>query len=141
MSANLCALAAAAVAAQTVLALPVPSRAETVNFTAQLASEGEAAANQPAPTGSAELSLDTATKTVRWTIEYAGLAQPPQAAGCGALDSPGGPAIWLNSNLASPITGSKTLSDDDIAALGGGRWVCVIGGDEAEIGGELKPAR
>ena len=121
--------------------MPLPSHADTINFTAQLASEGEAAPDQPAPKGSAALALDTATKTVRWTIEYSGLAQPPQAAGCGALDSPGGPAIWLNSNLASPITGSKTLSDDDIAALGGGRWVCVIGGDEAEIGGELKPVR
>jgi len=140
-------LATAMLGGLAILALSLAARADTVSFNARLASDTD---NSPQPMvrpgaarGSAALSLDTATKLVRWTIEYSGLARAPQGVSCGALEAPGGPAIRLTSNLASPITGSKALTEPEIAALTSGGWVCVIGGegDEAEIGGMLQPAR
>jgi hypothetical protein len=126
-----------------VLALPLAGRADTVRFTAQLAGDADNPATPAAVRGSASVSLDTATKIVRWTIEYSGLARPPREVGCGALEPPGAPAIRLTSNLTSPITGSKTLTDSEIAALTAGGWACVINGEgeEAEIGGVLQPQR
>ncbi len=136
-------LAAAAIGGIALIALPPAASADTARFTAQLTADAESAAKPGAPHGSASLSLDTATKTVSWTIEYAGLAGAVREVTCGALDSLAGPPLRLTSNLASPITGSKALSDPEIAGLAAGRWVCVIDGatDEAEIGGVLQPQR
>ena len=136
-------LAAAAIGGFAVIALPLAASADTERFTAQLTADADTAAKPGAPHGSASLSLDTATKTVSWTIEYAGLSGAVREVTCGALDSLAGPPLRLTSNLASPITGSKALSDPEIAGLAAGRWVCVIesANDEAEIGGVLQPAR
>src|SRR5712691_10446069 len=125
-------LAVALLGGLAVLALPLLGLADTVPFNAQLASDADNAT--VAALGSASLSLDTATKIVRWTIEYAGLSRPPREVGCGALEPPGAPSIRLTGNLASPITGSKTLTDAEIAALNAGGWACVISGagEEAE---------
>ena len=45
--------------------------------------------------------------------------------------------------LASPVRGSKTLSNDEVEALKAGNWACVIdsNGENGEIGGALQPAR
>lgn len=126
------------VAAAVFAAAAGPGRADSVKFLAQLNAEGAAAG---AAKGSAALSFDTASRTLQWRIEYSGLRQPPRALGCGALDAPTGPAIWVSRNLASPITGSQALTDAQIAALGAGRWVCVLNSEEADIGGAVKAAR
>jgi hypothetical protein len=117
------------------------ARADMLNFTAPLASDD--APQSSAAKGNARLSLDTVSKTVNWTIEYSGLSAPAKAVDCGALDATSGPSIQLSSNLASPITGSKTLTDAEIGSLRAGHWVCLIGSadDEAELGGQLQPAR
>ncbi len=120
-----------------------PAAAETLQFTAHLARDLDNPA-QPAPSrGSVMLSLDTASKTVHWTVDYSGLSGPPQRLGCGALDAPGGPAIRVTKDLASPIRGSQALSDAEIGALKAGHWVCLIetGDDTTDIGGALQPAR
>jgi hypothetical protein len=130
------------IVAACVVVLAGSAAAETRRFTAALASE-VATAPKPGGRGSAILSLDTEAKIVSWTVEYSGLATPPRALGCGALDTPSGPAILVTGNLASPITGSKTLSDGESAALGSGGWACVIDtdGEEDAIGGVLQSAR
>lgn len=131
-----------AVAAVCAHLLAGTAAAETLRFTAALASEVVASPNAGGR-GSATLSLDTASKAVTWTVEYSGLASAPRALGCGALDTPSGPAILVTSNLASPIKGSKTLADPEIAALKSGAWACVIdtSGEEDAIGGVLQAAR
>jgi hypothetical protein len=135
-------LATSALVAVALLAAAVPGRAETVLFAAQLGGDTNPSGKAAAARGDAALLLDMATKTASLTIKYSGLTKPPRRVACGALDSPAGPAIRLTGNLTSPITGSKALSEPEIAALGAGRWVCVIegDGDEAEIGGVLQPA-
>jgi CHRD domain len=136
-------LATAMLGALAAATLSLASRADTVRFTAQLASESDNAPTPNSGRGSVVVTLATATKTAQWTIEYSGLAGIAQDVSCGALDASSGPAVRLTSNLASPITGSKALSDPEIASLGSGRWVCVITSDrdEAELGGVLQPAR
>lgn len=134
-------LAAVILAGLAIAALPFVARADTVNFTAPLASEGDSAANAAAAKGAAAVSLDTASKTVHWRIEYSGLSQPPHGVGCGELSSPSGPVIWQTDNLASPVSGTKTVNDAQAAALAAGRWVCVVDSEEADLGGALQPAQ
>jgi len=89
----------------------------------------------------ATLRLDVVLDFLR--TERPALLDHFQAVGCGALDGSGGPAILLTVNLASPVRGSKRLTDDDIAELKAGNWACVIDsdGESGEISGALEPAR
>ena len=136
-------VAPAVIGAVAVFAGSAPGAAETIQFNAQLTNDITAPATAAARKGSANLSLDTASKVVTWNIEYSGLSGMPQGVGCGAPEAPGGPAVRPTGDLTSPIRGSKTLTDGEIAALRAGNWVCLIGtgDDEAEIGGVLQPTR
>lgn len=134
-------LGAAILVGAAAMALPAAARADTVNFTAQLASEADSATTAAAARGAAALSLDTATRTVRWRIEYSGLSRPPHGVGCGELAAPAGPAVWRTDHLVSPVSGEKTLTEQEAAALAAGHWVCVVDSEEADIGGALQPAR
>ena len=133
-------LPSAAALALLLTALPPAASADTVNFTAQLASEGDSQTTAAAARGTAALSLDTATRTIRWRIEYSGLLQPPHGIGCGDLTAATGPALWQTDRLASPVTGSKALTPEEVAALVAGRWVCVVDSEESDIGGAVKRA-
>ena len=115
--------------------------AETLRFGAALESE-IAAMPKATGRGSALLSVDTESKAVTWKVEHSGLATSPRALGCGVVDTPT-PSILVTNNLASPISGSKTLTDPEIAALKSGNWACVIdtNGEEDAIGGVLHAAR
>lgn len=135
-------LARAAVPVAVLLeALLGAARCDTLNFTAQLAAEADAQTTAANPKGVVALSLDSATRTVHWRIEYSGLPQPPRGVGCGELTAPTGPAIWQSDRLRSPISGEKTLTPQEAASLAAGRWVCVVDSEEADIGGTVKPAR
>ena len=125
-----------------VLALPLAGRAETIRFGAQLASD-VAPPHLAAVRGHAMLALDSATRNVTWTIEYSGMPQPPVSIGCGDLDARGPPSIQLTASLTSPVTGSKTLTEAEVAAITAGGWACVITTDSAgvDIGGILRPER
>src|SRR5258707_14953425 len=116
--------------------------ADTVKFIASLEPEKQGAAGK----GAANLSLDTASKTLTGTIEYSGLSAPPAMA---AFLSPpakqgGNPEtlpIPLPAKPASPINVSMKLGDPQIAGLKTGDWILLIGSKQApEIGGEVKPA-
>ncbi|HEX3864025.1 MAG TPA: CHRD domain-containing protein [Stellaceae bacterium] len=117
--------------------------ADTARFTGQLGPDDPVPGAQPSTAkGTATLSLDTGSKTVTWVIDYSGLSQAAAGVECGMLDSPNGPSINVTSNLASPVKGSKTLTDAEMSGLTAGHWVCLVGtsDDEAEIGGELRRA-
>jgi hypothetical protein len=125
------------------VAAGAPALADSVNFTARLAIDDPSAPQASEAKGSAALTLDTATRTLAWTVEYSGLSHPADALRCGSLEARTGPAIVAAGELKSPITGSKALSGADIAALSAGRWVCVVSaGDQTpELGGQVKPVR
>ena len=113
------------------------AQAEQINFKADLA---------PAPgvsssgKGAATASLDTNTKTLTWTVDYSGLSGPATAAHIHGPADPGanaGIVVPFSGNLASPIKGSATLTDAQIAQLGAGKWYINIH-TEANKPGEIR---
>ena len=87
----------------------------------------------------ATASLDTATKSLTWTVEYSGLSGPATAAHIHGPADPGanaGIVVPFTGNLASPIKGSATLTDAQIAQLEAGKWYVNIH-TEANKGGEI----
>ena len=115
--------------------------ADTVKLTAQLA---PVSTETKSGKGTASLALDTATKMVSWTVDYAGIKTP--AMGGFMLpgpkpDQPQPLMITLPANAASPIKGSMPLSDPQIAGIQSGAWWIMLGSkDGPEIGGEIKKA-
>ena len=113
------------------------AQAEQINFKADLA---------PAPgvsssgKGAATASLDTNTKTLTWAVDYSGLSGPATAAHIHGPADPGanaGIVVPFSGNLASPIKGSATLTDAQIAQLGAGKWYVNIH-TEANKPGEIR---
>lgn len=113
------------------------SRAEQMNFKADLsAGPGITSAGK----GTATASLDTATKTLTWTVDYSGLSGPATGAHLHGPADPGanaGIVVPFTGNLASPIKGSATLTDAQIAQLEAGKWYVNIH-TEANKGGEIR---
>lgn len=105
------------------LALARPALAETLTFTAALEGGNEVPPNQSAAKGDAEVTFDTDTKLLSWTVNYSGLSGPPIGAHIHGLADPGSNAgIMIPfTTLASPITGSKTLSPLEVEGLTTGR--------------------
>ncbi|HTZ36471.1 MAG TPA: CHRD domain-containing protein [Stellaceae bacterium] len=122
------------------------AQADTVKFTAALAPDPQAPTKSSGQ-GSANLSVDTATKTLTGTIEYSSLSAPPQVAAFLSPPPkqnapPGTVPIPLQAGAASPINISMKLTDAQIAGLKSGQWMLLIGTQQApEIGGEVKPAQ
>jgi hypothetical protein len=116
-----------------------PVLADMVEFTAKLTPVKLGDSGK----GSATLSLDTASKTLSWSIEYAGLPAAPALAGflAPAL-KPGEDAsmvpMTLSSNAISPITGSMQLTDVQITGIQNNNWILMLGTEKVpEIGGEV----
>jgi hypothetical protein len=90
--------------------------------------------------GTATASLDTNTKTLTWTVDYSGLSGPATAAHIHGPADPGanaGIVVPFSGNLASPIKGSATLTDAQIAQLEAGKWYVNIH-TEANKPGEVR---
>ena len=99
------------------------ARAEQINFKADLSGASEVPPVTSAGKGTATAALDTASKTLSWTVTYSGLTPTaghihgPAAAGTNA----GVLVPFSGTNLASPIKGSATLTDAQISDLEAGR--------------------
>jgi hypothetical protein len=96
--------------------------------------------------GTGTLLVDTATKTLTYSIEYSGLSAPPAMAAflsppADPKGNPGTVPIKLPPNPASPVNGTMPLTAAQIAGLKTGQWILLLGTAKApEIGGEVKPA-
>src|SRR5260370_135574 len=113
------------------------AHAEQITFKAALApGPGIASSGK----GMATASLDTTTKTLTWTVDYSGLSGPATAAHIHGPADPGanaGIVVPFTGNLASPIKGSATLTDAQIAQLEAGKWYVNIH-TEANKPGEIR---
>jgi CHRD domain len=113
------------------------AQAEQINFKADLVpGPGVASSGK----GAATASLDTNTKTLTWTVDYSGLSGPATAAHIHGPADPGanaGIVVPFTGNLASPIKGSATLTDAQIAQLEAGKWYVNIH-TEANKPGEIR---
>src|SRR5262249_56947475 len=90
--------------------------------------------------GASTASLDTASKTPTWDVDYSGLSGPVTAAHLPGPADPGANApvvVPFNGSLATPIKGSATLTDAQIQQLEAGKWYVNIH-TEANKPGEIR---
>ena len=90
-------------------------------------------------TGTGTFSLDTSSKVLTYNVTYSGLSGPATAAHIHAAAEPGGngPPVGPFANAASPITGTVTLTDAQIADLHAGKWYVNVH-TAANRGGEIR---
>jgi hypothetical protein len=90
-------------------------------------------------TGTATVTLDTATKMVTFNVTYAGLSGPAAAAHihCGAAAGANSGVAVPFPSAASPISGSAAMTDAQIADLEAGKCYVNVH-TAANKGGELR---
>lgn len=109
----------------SVLALSSPLLAETVKLAATLDGAQQSPVVKTEGKGKAQLSFDTSSRKLDWTVEYSGLSGPAVA---GHLHGPAdkgknaGVAVPFKGKLASPIKGSATLTEAQAKDLLAGKY-------------------
>jgi hypothetical protein len=117
--------------------------ADSVKFTADLGPDQQGKPGK----GTANFSVDPASKTLTGTITYSGLSAPPQMAAFLAPPekqggNPGTLPIPLPAKATSPIDVKMQMPPAAIDGLKGGEWILLLGTKQApEIGGDVKPAQ
>ena len=130
----------AAFAAAFLLAGLGGASAAQVKYSAKLDGASETPANDSKGTGALDAQFDTETKVLTWTVTYSGLTGPATAAHFHG-PAPAGKAapvmVPIKSDLASPIKGSATLTEDQEKALTAGEIYFNIH-TEAHKAGEIR---
>jgi hypothetical protein len=124
-----------------VAAWPMAHAAVTA-YKANLSGAAEVPPVTGAATGTAQVSVDTATKMATWRVDYSGLSGPATAAHihCGAAaGANAGVAVALGTGptAASPIQGSGAMTDAQLADLTAGKCYVNVHTD-ANKGGEVR---
>lgn len=107
---------------------------------ARLSGAEEVPANNSAGRGMAEMALNRQTNLLTWTVTYSGLTGPVTAAHFHGPAMAGQNAVVvvpLSGSLASPISGSATLTAAQVAELSAGKWYLNLH-TAAHPGGELR---
>lgn len=131
----------AGVAIATMLTSPV--LAEMVRFSATLDAAQEVPPVSSGGTGTADITFDTESKTLEWTLEYSGLSGDAAAAhfhGPAAAGENAGVAVPIP-DPASGAKGSATLTDEQAADLMAGRYyvnVHTAANPDGEIRGQVE---
>ena len=90
--------------------------------------------------GTAQLTYDTVTKKLDWTVTFKDLKGPSRVAHFHGPAEPGknaGVALLIANTPTSPVTGSATLTDAQAADLMAGRWYVNVHTME-HPGGEIR---
>jgi hypothetical protein len=113
--------------------------AETVALRADLKGSDEVPPNSSPAFGKAEATLNTETKVLTWTVTYKDLTGPAVGAHFHGPSEPGKNAgiVLPFKTVQSPIEGTATLSDTQVADLLAGKWYANIH-TAANPGGELR---
>lgn len=136
----------AGLAAVAVMAVSSPLLAETVNLAATLDGAQQSPAVQTDGKGTAQLTFDTETRELAWTVEYSGLSGPAVAGhfhGPAEKGESAGVAVPFEGELASPIQGSATLTEEQAADLLAGRYYINLhtaAHQNGEIRGQVEKA-
>jgi len=136
----------AAIAAAGLLLFAAPAYAEMLNMSAELTGAAEVPPNDSAATGMLEATYDTETMMLTWTVTYDGLTGEATAAhfhGPAGPDETAGPVVPVEGDLASPIEGSATLTEEQATQLQDGMWYFNLHTAEypdGEIRGQVKAA-
>jgi len=127
-------------AAFTAILAVAPVSAEMLAFKADLKGASEVPPTDSPATGTAQVDVDTATKEVKWTVQYSGLTGDATAAhihGPAAVGENAGPAVDMSGKIES---GSATLTDAQIADLQAGKMYINVHSakfPDGEIRGQL----
>jgi hypothetical protein len=116
-----------------------PAQAEKITLKADLKGTNEVPPNASPATGTAEATLDTETKILSWKVTYADLTGPAMGAHFHGPTEPGknaGIALPFKT-VQSPIEGTATLTDNQMADLLAGKWYANIH-TGTNPGGELR---
>jgi hypothetical protein len=108
-----------------ILLSAAPAFAETVKFTTTLTAAAETPPTDSKGTGKGDVPYDTTSKALKWTITYSGLTGDATAAhfhGPADVGVKAPPVVPIKGSLASPITGTATLTDKQAADLQAGKW-------------------
>jgi hypothetical protein len=129
------------IVATAVLSLSVAGLAEaaTLRFATALKGADEVPANTTAGVGQVRAKLDTTTKVFSYQVTYSGLTGAATMAHFHGPAAPGSnaPPIITVTSLPSPIKGTATLTDDQIADLKAGKWYFNVH-TAAHPGGEIR---
>ncbi|MEI6281404.1 MAG: CHRD domain-containing protein [Alphaproteobacteria bacterium] len=112
-------------AAALTLLIAGTAHAETQNFMAMLKGADEVPANTEKGTGMVMATLDTATKAFSYSVTFKDLTGPATAAHFHGPAAPGtnaGPTVPVPAPVMSPVKGTATLTDAQIADLQAGKW-------------------
>ncbi len=104
-------------------------RAETVTFNGTMAGTTEVPPKTTDGKGTATASLDTATKMLTYQVDYSGLSGPATAAHFHGPAEPGanaGIVVPFAAPAVSPIKGTATLTDAQMADLMAGKWYANV---------------
>jgi hypothetical protein len=115
------------------------ANAAIFNVSATLTGPGENPPNTTTGTGTVSAKLDTDLKSFSYNVAYSGLTGPAVAAHFHGPAAPGknAPPIITMTNPASPIQGTATLTDAQIASLRAGQWYFNVH-TAAHPGGEIR---
>ena len=111
----------------------------TARLSANLTGAAEVPPVRSTGAGNATVTLDKATKTLSWNVAYRGLTGPARAAhfhGPAAAGANAGVLVDMKAG-ESPMQGSATLTDAQIADLLAGLWYINIH-TAANPGGEIR---
>ena len=122
-----------------VLAAGSVASAEQMKFKADLTGAEEVPPVETSATGTTDVTYDTDTKKLTWTLEYSGLSGDATAAHFHGPADPGenaGPVVPIP-DFASGSQGEADLTDEQAADLEAGRWYVNVH-TAANPGGEIR---
>src|SRR4029079_4206986 len=114
--------------------------AEQVKMKAELSGAQEVPPTTSQGKGNADITFDTASKKLSWTVNYSGLSGPPTAAhfhGPAEAGKNAGVAVPIPHQATSRVTGSHTLTDAQASDLLAGRYYVNVH-TAASPGGEIR---
>lgn len=103
-----------------------PAFAENMMFKADLKGSSEVPPTDSAATGSAEVTIDTESKKLSWTVTSSGLSGDPVAAhfhGPAAAGANADPVVDISASIAK---GSADVTAEQLADLQAGNWYLNI---------------
>jgi len=122
------------------LSLMGAASAASLHYEASLDAKSEVPAKTGDGSGQVLATLDTATKTLSYTLTFQGLSGPATAAhfhGPAAAGANAGVAVGIGKDPLNPVSGKATLTDAQIADLKAGKWYVNVH-TAANPGGEIR---
>jgi CHRD domain-containing protein len=115
------------------------AQAASETFNGTLSGKAEVPPTDSAGSGTAQVTLDAATKEITYKVTYSGLSGPAAAAHihCGAAAGANAGVAVAFKDAASPISGTATLTDAQVADLEAGKCYVNVH-TAANKGGEVR---